>query len=289
LQMILQILISGIAMGFIYSLVGYEFTLIWNAASLINFAHDRFIMFAAYIFAGTFVIGLGLNPIVAALITIIIMGVFGALVAIGIFNPLRNMPSDIFAVTGTLLLARILGELSRIIWGPVPFTIHNFLTGVVRFGGISLPQSNIVIIGVSLAFLIFLQLLFKKTRIGKAMRCVSQDKTASSLMGINVPLYITFTIALSSMICTVIGILIIPTFMVSNSMASMIGLKGFAASVVGGFGILPGNIVGGLTIGILENLAVVVLPAVYKDVVAFALLILFLLVRPNGILGKQRN
>ena len=276
-------------MGFIYSLVGYEFTLIWNAASLINFAHDRFIMFAAYIFAGTFVIGLGLNPIVAALITIIIMGVFGALVAIGIFNPLRNMPSDIFAVTGTLLLARILGELSRIIWGPVPFTIHNFLTGVVRFGGISLPQSNIVIIGVSLAFLIFLQLLFKKTRIGKAMRCVSQDKTASSLMGINVPLYITFTIALSSMICTVIGILIIPTFMVSNSMASMIGLKGFAASVVGGFGILPGNIVGGLTIGILENLAVVVLPAVYKDVVAFALLILFLLVRPNGILGKQRN
>jgi branched-chain amino acid transport system permease protein len=270
-------------------LVGYEFTLIWNAASLINFAHDRFIMFAAYIFAGTFVIGLGLNPIVAALITIIIMGVFGALVAIGIFNPLRNMPSDIFAVTGTLLLARILGELSRIIWGPVPFTIHNFLTGVVRFGGISLPQSNIVIIGVSLAFLIFLQLLFKKTRIGKAMRCVSQDKTASSLMGINVPLYITFTIALSSMICTVIGILIIPTFMVSNSMASMIGLKGFAASVVGGFGILPGNIVGGLTIGILENLAVVVLPAVYKDVVAFALLILFLLVRPNGILGKQRN
>jgi branched-chain amino acid transport system permease protein len=287
--MILQILISGIAMGFIYSLVGYEFTLIWNAASLINFAHDRFIMFAAYIFAGTFVIGLGLNPIVAALITIIIMGVFGALVAIGIFNPLRNMPSDIFAVTGTLLLARILGELSRIIWGPVPFTIHNFLTGVVRFGGISLPQSNIVIIGVSLAFLIFLQLLFKKTRIGKAMRCVSQDKTASSLMGINVPLYITFTIALSSMICTVIGILIIPTFMVSNSMASMIGLKGFAASVVGGFGILPGNIVGGLTIGILENLAVVVLPAVYKDVVAFALLILFLLVRPNGILGKQRN
>ena len=287
--MILQILISGIAMGFIYSLVGYEFTLIWNAASLINFAHDRFIMFAAYIFAGTFVIGLDTNPIVAAIITIIIMGVFGALVAIGIFNPLRNMPSDIFAVTGTLLLARILGEVSRIIWGPVPFTIHQFLTGVVRFGGISLPQSNIVIIGVSLTFLIFLQLLFKKTRIGKAMRCVSQDKTASSLMGINVPLYITFTIALSSMICTVIGILIIPTFMVSNNMASMIGLKGFAASVVGGFGILPGNIVGGLTIGILENLAVIVLPAVYKDVVAFALLILFLLVRPNGILGKQRN
>ena len=289
MQMLLQILVSGIAMGFIYSLVGYEFTLIWNAAGLINFAHDKFIMFGAYIFAGTFVIGLGLNPIVAALITVIIMAVFGALVAVGIFNPLRNMPSDIFAVTGTLLLARILGEVSRLVWGPTPFTIHNFLTGVVHVGGVALPESNIVIIAVSLAFLIFLQLLFKKTKIGKAMRCVSQDKIASSLMGINVPMYITFTVALSSMICTVIGILIIPTFMVSSDMASMIGLKGFAASVVGGFGILPGNIVGGMAVGILENLSVVILPAVYKDVVAFALLIIFLLVRPNGILGKSKD
>lgn len=289
MQMLLQVLVSGIAMGFIYSLVGYEFTLIWNAASLINFAHDKFIMISAYIFAGTFVIGLGTNPIVAVIITLIIMGVFGALVAVGIFNPLRNMPSDLYAVTGTLLLARILAELTRLIWGPVPFTIQNFITGVVHIGGIVIPQINIAIIVVSVVFLIFLQLLFKKTKIGKAMRCVSQDKTASSLMGINVQRYIIFTIALSTMICTVIGILIIPTFMVTTDMGSMIGLKGFAASVVGGFGILPGNIVGGMTVGILENLSILVLPAIYKDVVAFVLLILFLLIRPNGILGKRKD
>ncbi len=289
MQTLLQILASGISMGFIYALVGYEFTLVWNSASLVNFGHDRFIMLGAYVFAGTMIVNLGLNPIFAIILTLIVMGIFGAIVAVGIFNPLRNMPSDIFAVMGTILLAKIIDEGCRLIWGPYPFTIHQFLSSDVHIGSVSLPESDLVIILVSAVVVVGLQLFFKKTKMGKALTCVSQDKTAASLMGINVPQHIMFSVALSSMICTVIGILIIPTFMVSSDMASVIGLKGFAASVIGGFGILPGNIVGGISLGIMENLVGYIIPSVYKDIVAFALMIVFLLLKPEGILGKKRD
>lgn len=119
------------------------------------------------------------------------------------------------------------------------------------------------------------------------MRCVAQNKKASSLMGINVSKNICITTGISAIICSIIGILIIPLFNISTTMAASIGLKGFSAGVVGGFGYLPGVIAGGLFIGVMENLAVAVLPAVYKDIVSFVLLILFLLVRPSGFLGKR--
>jgi branched-chain amino acid transport system permease protein len=287
LQIILQLLMSGIAMGFIYSLVGIEFTLIWNSSSLVNFGHDKFIVLGAYIFGGTFILGMGLNPVLGLIFTLIAMAIFGAIVAARIFNPLRNMFSDIFAVMGTIMLARIITESCRLIWGPTPFTISGFLNGTTHIGNIVLPNPNIYMIIVSILIVIGLQLIFQKTKIGKAMRCIAQNKEASALMGINVPKMIQVSVALSSMICAIIAILIIPIFTVDGNMAGMIGLKGFAAGVVGGFGYLPGSIVGGLFIGILENICVSFMPAVYKDVVAFILLIVFLLIRPQGIMGKK--
>lgn len=284
---ILQLIISGVAMGFIYALVGIEFTIIYNASGLVNFAHDKFIMFAAYVFAGTFVLGLGLNPIISTILLFIVMALFGALVAAGIFNPLRNMPSDIYAVMGTIMLAKILTEVARISWGPDPFTISGFLQGVVHVGNVVLPKANIYIIIVSLIIFIGLQMFFNNTKYGKAMRCVAQNKEASAIVGINVPQIIQMSVALSAVICGVIAILVIPLFNVDVNIASMIGIKGFAATVIGGFGNLFGNIIGGLFVGLLENAVVMILPAVYKDTVAFVLLILFLLIKPEGILSKK--
>jgi branched-chain amino acid transport system permease protein len=284
---ILQLIISGVAMGFIYALVGIEFTIIYNASGLVNFAHDKFIMFAAYVFAGTFVLSLGLNPIISTILLFIVMALFGALVAAGIFNPLRNMPSDIYAVMGTIMLAKILTEVARISWGPDPFTISGFLQGVVRVGNVVLPKANIYIIIVSLIIFIGLQMFFNNTKYGKAMRCVAQNKEASAIVGINVPQIIQMSVALSAIICGVIAILVIPLFNVDVNIASMIGIKGFAATVIGGFGNLFGNIIGGLFVGLLENVVVMILPAVYKDTVAFVLLILFLLIKPEGILSKK--
>lgn len=287
LQMIVQLLISGIALGFIYALVGIEYTLIWNSTGLLNFSHDKIITLGAYIFGGTLIMKMGANNIVAAIITMIVMGIIGAIIAAGIFNPLRSMPSTIFAIMGTIILGRILSEATRLIWGPVPFTIPGWLSGYVEFGSFTIPKANILISIIALIVVAALQLFLITTRIGKAMRCVAQNKKAASLMGINVSQNICITTGISSMICCIIGLLIVPLFNIDTTMAATIGLKGFSAGVIGGFGYLPGAIVGGLFIGIMENLSVLYLPAVYKDVVSFVLLITFLLLKPSGILGKR--
>jgi branched-chain amino acid transport system permease protein len=287
METFIQLMVSGIAFGCIYCLVAIEFSLIFNASGLINFGHDKFIMLGAYVFAGTMVNYLGFNYFLAFIIASALMGLFGAAVAAGIFNPLRNMPSDIYAVMGTLMLAKIIGELTRILWGPAPFTLEGFLKGTAQIGNIVLPNACIYIIIISVLFLILQNFIFTRTKIGRAMRCVAQDKVAAALMGINVPRNILMTVAFSTIICCIIGIMIIPLFCVEGNMAGMIGLKGFAASVVGGFGTIPGAIAGGLFIGLGENIYLMFGPAIYKDVVAFVFLILFLLIKPNGIMGKK--
>lgn len=286
---VLQLLISGISMGFIYALVAIEYTLIWNATGLLNFSHDKFIMLSAYVFAGTYVVGLDLPYGLSILFTLITMFLFGIVVALFIFNPLSAMSSNLYAIIGTVILGRIITEAIRLLWGPIPFTLDTFLKGTIKVGDqvISRPYIYIVVICTLITF--GLTMFLKKSKMGMAMRCVSNNKNAAGLMGINVPMNMAFTVGISATICTAIGILIVPLFNVHATMSSMIGLKGFCAGVVGGFGYLPGAILGGLLMGLVENFGSMVLPSVYKDVVSFGLLILFLLFRPSGILGHKKN
>lgn len=283
----LQLLVSGIGMGCIYCMVAIEYTLIWNASGLVNFGHEKFIMLGAYIFAGTLMLKLGVPSGAAILITIVMMFLFGALTAVGVFNPLSRLNSNIFAVMGTLMLSEVLNEAARLIWGPAPFNLPDFIKGSYNVGGISIPKVYAVIVVVSMLLLVSIHLMFKMTKVGRAMRCVAQDKKAAALMGINVNANIMLTVGLSAAICCIIGILIIPILNVKLTMASVIALKGFSAGIVGGFGSIPGAIVGGLLIGIVESLYTGVGPSVYRDVVAFVLLIGFLLVKPEGILKKK--
>ena len=283
----LQLLVSGIGMGCIYCMVAIEYTLIWNASGLVNFGHEKFIMLGAYIFAGTLMLKLGVPSGAAILITILIMFLFGALTAVGVFNPLSRLNSNIFAVMGTLMLSEVLNEAARLIWGPAPFNLPDFIKGSYNVGGVSIPKVYAVIVVVSMLLLVSIHLMFKMTKVGRAMRCVAQDKKAAALMGINVNANIMLTVGLSAAICCIIGILIIPILNVKLTMVSVIALKGFSAGIVGGFGSIPGAIVGGLLIGIVESLYTGVGPSVYRDVVAFVLLIGFLLVKPEGILKKK--
>lgn len=284
---LLQLFISGLAMGFIYALVGIEYTLVWNATGLLNFSHEKLITFGAYVFGASMVLQYGLSKPLAIICTFIVVFLFGCLIATGIFNPLRNMRSNIFAVMGTMILGRIISEFIRLYWGPVPFTVPNWLTGVFKIGNFIVTKANIIICVVSALVVIILQCFLTFTKVGKAMRAVAQNKKAATLMGINVSSNICITTGISAIICATIGFLTIPLFTINTTMAASIALKGFSAGVVGGFGYIPGVIVGGIFIGILENLAVAVLPAVYKDVVSFVLLIIFLLVKPSGFLGKR--
>lgn len=154
MQSILQLIINGSASGFIYFLVAFEITIIYNSSGLMNFGHEKFIVLGAYVFGGLFVRMMGLQPRYSISFTLVFMAAFGALVATGIFNPLKNLPSNIFAIFGTVLLARILTELIRILWGAAPFSVSGFLNGYVNVGNITISKANICIILVSLLFLI---------------------------------------------------------------------------------------------------------------------------------------
>ena len=288
MQVFVQLLITGVAMGFIYALVGIEYTLIWNSTGLLNFSHDKFILFGAYMFAGFYVLSLGLQPVLAILCTVLTMFLLGMVSAFAIFNPLSRLSTNLFAVIGTVILGRIITECVRLIWGPLPFTLDNFLRGSFHLGPIVVSKAHIVIIVVCSIITAGLQIFFKTTKMGKAMRCVSENKTAASLMGINVPMNIAFTVGLSALICATIGVLVIPIFNVELQMSSMIGLKGFASGVIGGFGYLPGAIVGGILLGVVEIFGSMIIPSVYKDCLSFVLLIIFLLIKPSGILGNRR-
>ena len=285
---LLQFVVTGIAMGFIYALIATEFTLIFNATGLVNFAHESFIVLGAYVFGGTFVRAFGLPHWLAVVLTIACMGLFGVFVSTIVLNPLRNLQFVTYAMFGTMMLSRIITESVRLGWGPIPFSVRGFLRSSVSIGSTVLTLSYLFIIGSSIVIVMGLQLFFRFTKTGKAMKCVAQDKTAAALMGVNVARIINLTVAISAALCGIVGVLCAPLYNISNGMVSAAALKGFCAAVVGGFGSYPGAIVGGILIGLLEQFGVLFFPTVYKDVVAFGVMILFLLLRPTGIIRAKK-
>lgn len=285
---VLQFIVIGVAMGFIYSLVATEYTLIYNATGLVNFAHESFIVLGAYLFGGTFVRALGLPIWLSIILTILSMIVFGVFVSTIILNPLRNLQFITYAMFGTMMLSRIIIELCRLVWGPLPFAVRGFLRDSINIGSAALPTSYVYIIAVSIIIVAGLQIFFKTTRTGKAMICVSQNKDAAALMGINVTKNINITVAMSAVLCGIIGILTAPLFNINTGMVASTALKGFCAGIIGGFGSYPGAIVGGILLGLLEQFGVLFFPATYKDVVAFGVMIIFLLIRPSGIIRAKK-
>lgn len=283
-----QLLVTGIATGFLYGLVAIEYTLIWNACGLLNFAHAKTITLGAYIFAGTFLKMTGNLNIPSLLGAMLVMALFGALVATIIYIPLRNYARYI-AIMATVMMGTAINEVCRLVWGVVPLSTQGFLIGTVKIGEVVVSVAYIYIIVIALLVNIALQIFMKKTKQGRAMTCVSQNKMAAALMGVKVERTMILAVALSFAICGVIGCLSGPLYTVQQTMADMLGTKGFSAGVIGGFGSIPGAIVGGLILGIVENLSCLVVPSIYKDVVAFALLIIFLMVKPEGIIKANRE
>lgn len=283
----LQLLVTAIAMGCIYSLIATEYTLIYNATGLVNFAHESFIVLGAYIFAGTFERALHFPHWLAIVLTIISMAAFGVLVASIVLNPLRNLQFVTYAMFGTMMLSRIIIEICRLSWGSLPFTVKGFLRESINIGSTVLSESYIYIIIISVIVIAALQAFFKLTKAGKAMICVSQNKDAAALMGINVSASISLTVAISAIICGIVGILCAPLFNVSSNMVTSCATKGFCAGVIGGFGSYPGAIIGGILIGLIEQFGIIFIPSVWKDALSFGLMIIFLLIRPGGIIKRK--
>jgi len=286
MEVFIQLLVSGIAWGFTYALIGMEFTLVWQSSHLLNTAHTMVISGVAYFFAGTLLGKLGLPIWLSVILALVFAFVMGYLISAFIFNHMRKLDIG-FALIATSIFASLLGELYLLIWGKNALHVSNFLRGTAHIGSVSFASVYIYIAVFSIIFIIAYEIFANKTKAGMAMRCVAQNINAAPLMGIDVGRSINLTTAISCMICGIVSLFLIPLLPVQSTMADGIAFKGWIACMVGGFGYVPGTIIGGIFLGITENLILMFLPNIYKDVFSFGLLIIILLIRPGGIMRHK--
>ena len=285
--MFLQLLISGIAMGFVYALVGIEYTLIWNSCMLLNFAHGQLIMLGAYIFGGLFITGLGVSFIMGWVGTIALVIILGVILAYCIFIPLKDV-GRLYAIVATLMFGMIITECTSLTWGVYPIYVSNYLSGIFKIGDIIITKVYAYIMIAAIIIVAALLCFMKLTKTGKAMRCVSENKSMAALVGINVKNNMVITITISTVICAIVGMMVAPLFSISLTMANTISSKGFISAILGCFGSVPGAILGGIIVGALENVATIYIDAVYRDIVSFIILIIVIMFKPSGLLGTAR-
>jgi branched-chain amino acid transport system permease protein len=290
---LLQHLVDGISQGAIYALIALGYTMVYGVLQLINFAHGDVFMVGAmigyYVARGT---GESQNPTVpgALAVTAVAMigcGVLGFAIERIAYRPLRNSPrlNSLITAIGMSFLLEYGGQFAV---GPNPRTAAILPTsGGVHFLGVSMGEADLIIILVSAALMIGLQRIVYHTKMGTAMRAVSWNANTAALMGINIDWVISFTFVLGSVLAAVAGILYSAKYpKIDPLMGLMPGLKAFVAAVLGGIGNVPGAMLGGLLLGLAEQLVSGYVSSSWKDAVAFALLILILLVRPSGLLGR---
>lgn len=286
--MFLEQLLNGLTLGSTYALIALGYTMVYGIVQLINFAHGEVYMIGAFV--GLFLVTvLGLNMVVALAGAMLFCMVVGMLIERVAYRPLRGKSSRLSALISAIGVSIFLSTLLALLAGTntkgFPDVV-NTRTFDLGFADVSMMQ--VIILALSAFLMVSLQIMIHKTRIGKAMRASSQDLDASYLMGINVNRVISFTFAIGSALAAAGGVMVgIYYNAVWPYMGTMAGLKAFAAAVLGGIGSIPGAMVGGLTLGVLEIMGVAYLPSSYKDAIAFGILILVLLIRPQGLMGQK--
>ena len=285
--MFLKQVINGVQVGSIYALVALGYTMVYGIVKLLNFAHGDFIMVGAYIslFAMT---GAGMPIWLAAIIAVAGCALLGVLTEKIAYKPLRNSPKLsvlITAIAVSLLLENLFLLLFSSSPKPYPNAINfpSIDVGLIQDSGVTLM--TILLSAVSM---IALQLFVKKTRMGRAMRAVSEDAQAATLMGVSVNKTISLTFAIGSGLSAIAAVMYCSAYpMVEPYMGSMLGLKAFIAAVLGGIGIIPGAMLGGFVIGLIESLTKAYISSQLADAMVFGILIVVLLVKPAGIFGKN--
>jgi branched-chain amino acid transport system permease protein len=282
----LQMAAAGLAMGSIYALVALGFVLIFNAVNVVNFAQGEFAMVPAFV-AVWLMSSLKLSFPMTCVVTVAFMGIFGIIFQRIAYYPLRNR-SFLPVVISTIGVSIFLKNGAQLIFGAEPFPMPRptSATALDIFGVFVDPQ-YIIIIVCTLALLGLQYFFFEKTKLGKMMQATAQDKKMARLLGIRVATMIAITFAYSSILGAAAGILVGPIFFVTKDMGAMIGLKAFCSTIVGGFGSVPGAILGGLFLGVIEVFAAYYVSTAYRDAFAFIILILVLLLRPQGFFGEK--
>ncbi|AEB09107.1 branched-chain amino acid ABC transporter permease [Desulfobacca acetoxidans] len=288
-SVLLQQLINGVSLGSLYALIAIGYTMVYGVLRLINFAHGDFLMVAAYL--GLFGLSLFSLPWPLAFgLALILTGLMGAMLERGAYRPLRRAPR-LSLLISAIGVSFLLENLVLVFIGgrPLSFPTPAFFGGAWRFGELYLPRLSVYIPLITLIVLAGLFVLIYSTRVGMALRALAFDWETTQIMGVNVNRLISLTFILGSTLAGVGGLLWAMKYPQVNPFLGILpGLKAFVAAVLGGIGSLPGAVVGGVLLGLLEITVVAVFPswAGYRDALAFGLLIVVLLVRPTGIMGE---
>lgn len=289
LDYILDLVVIGVSIGMVYGLVALGISLIYSGLDIVHFAHGEIYMFGAFIGLTLFQ-KLALPYVPTLLLAIVLTGLLGMFIERVFYRRLTSGGGG-YTVAGMAMVVAgfgmsiLLQNIAFLIWGPkaLPFPVPHGMP--IEIGDLALPMSYVWIIGTALVLMVVLNLVLKKTMIGLAMRAVAHNKDIAYLSGINVPLMISLTFGVACALGAAAGVLIGPINYVQVQMGIGILVKAFAAAVVGGFGSLPGAVLGGVLVGVVESLGAGFISGTYKDVYAFVLLIVVLMVRPAGLLG----
>lgn len=283
-----QLILAGLATGAVYALVALGYTLIWNAVGVVNFAQGELVMLGAFVAVGTLEHVLHLPLVLNLIATLVIMAAFGVVMAGLVYYPVRNAP-QLSAIVATLGLSMVLQNVVVLIWGPEPMSFAG------PFGNLTVEVFHAKIYAQYLLILVVLLVLmgaqegmFRMTSIGRAMRATAQDAEAARLMGIRTNRVVAIIFAYAAMLAGLAGWLVAPLFYVSADMGGKVSLDAFAACILGGFGSIPGALIGGLVLGLIESLGAFYISSEYIDVIAFGVLFAVLVVRPQGIFGEPQ-
>ncbi len=285
----LQLFVSGLANGCVYGLIALGFVLIYKATEAVNFAQGDFMMIGAFITLGLTNAGyMGLPFWLAAPLAIAIMGVLGYLLDYLILRHLFGQ-SQTAVVILTIAIGFVLRFIAGAIWGHEPQTLESPLAvGDFRLGGVVLGFADVAVIVVTFLLTFFLYQFFHRTKLGLAMQAASQNQMAAYYMGIPVRRVQGLIWGLAGMVAGVAGILFASQGAIDPNVG-LIGIKAFAAAVIGGFGSLPGALAGGIIVGVIEPFASRYLPAGYSQIAPYALLLFVLIFRPNGLFSQVRT
>jgi branched-chain amino acid transport system permease protein len=279
----LQLTLNGLAVGCIYGLVALGFVLIYKATELVNFAQGDLLMLGAFV-AYMAVVWWGLDYWVAFLISVVTIGIFGALLDASVLRNVIGQPQ--FAIVMlTIGIGAMCRTFASVTWGSEIYTLPTPFGGVWQVGGVTLSHQYISIVVGTVILCAVLYAFFNHTRIGVAMQATSQNQLAAYYMGIPVKLIFSLIWAISAGVAAAAGILLAPVTLIDINMGLAVALKAFAAAVLGGFGSIPGALVGGIVIGLIELYAGATLPDGFKDTAPYIVLLVMLAVRPQGLFG----
>ena len=285
----LSYLLNGISLGSVYAIIALGYSMVYGIAKMLNFAHGDVIMIGAYM-SFCAIQYWNLPPILAILLAIVVCTVLGIVIERMAYKPLRKATSLSVLITA-IGVSWFLQNIALLIWGANPKSYQSLVgfSALTLFDGqLHITGESIVTIAANIIIMIALTLFTGKTKMGKAMRAVSEDKGAAELMGINVNATISMTFAIGSGLAAIAGVLLCSAYPVlMPTTGSMPGIKAFTAAVFGGIGSIPGALIGGILLGVIEILGTAYVSTELGDALVFAVLIIVLLVKPTGLLGKK--